>query len=51
MNFVDCIAMVINYTAQVSKKSQKLEIIVAAAVKFLGLKEFTAGDLQGVPDL
>ena len=42
------IATVINYTAQVSKKLKKLDIIVAAAYKYLGLQEFTAEDLQRV---
>ena len=39
---------VINCTAQVSKKSKKLDIIVAVAEKFLGLKNFTSKDLQVV---
>ncbi|KAK6328805.1 hypothetical protein J4Q44_G00007830 [Coregonus suidteri] len=48
VDFVVIFATVINCTAQFSKKSKKLDIIVAAAEKFLGLKDFTSEDLQGV---
>lgn len=41
VDFVSFIATVINCTVQVSKKSQKLDI-VAAAETFLGLNDFTS---------
>jgi hypothetical protein len=45
VDFVAFIATVINCTAQVSKRSKKLDIIVAE--KLLGLKDFTSEDLRG----
>ena len=48
VDFVAFIATVINCTAQVSKKSKKLDIIVAAAEKSLGFKDLTSKDLQGL---
>lgn len=41
------IVQVINCTAQTNKKSKKLDIIVSAAERFLGLQELTAEALQG----
>ena len=46
------IAMVINGTAMVERKSRKIDIIVDAAERFLGLKHFSAEDgvlSQAVP--
>ena len=40
------IAMVINCTAQMERKSQKIEL-VAAADMFLGIRDFSAEELQG----
>jgi hypothetical protein len=42
MDFVAFIATVINCTAQVSKKSKKLDVIVAATERFLALMDFTS---------
>lgn len=42
------IVQVINCTAQTNKKSKKLDIIVSAAERYLGLQELTAEALQGI---
>ena len=42
------IAMVINCTAEMERKSQKIDVMVAAAEKYLGVRGFTAEELQGV---
>lgn len=51
VDFVAFIATVINCTAQVSKKSKKMDIIISAANMFLGLQDFTAEALQGLLSL
>ena len=48
VDFVAFIASVINRTAQMSKKPEQLDIIIAAAKKFLGLQDFPAEALQGL---
>ena len=40
------IAMVINCTAQMERRSQKIDLV--AAETFLGVRDFSAEDLQGV---
>lgn len=40
-NFVLFIAEVINCTAQTDKRTEKIQIIVKAAERFLGVKELT----------
>jgi hypothetical protein len=40
VDFVAFIAMVINGTAEVERRSRKIEIIVNVAELFLGLKDF-----------
>ena len=42
------IAMVINGTAKVGRRSRKMDIIVDAAEWFLGLKDLSADELHGV---
>lgn len=46
--FVPFIATVINCTGHMSKNSRKLDIIISAAEKFLGLQDLTAEALQGL---
>lgn len=48
VDFDAFIVQVINCTAQTNKKSKKLDIIVSAAERFLGLQELTAEALQGI---
>lgn len=48
VDFEAFIVQVINCTAQTNKKSKKLDIIVSAAERFLGLQELTAEALQGI---
>lgn len=48
VDFVAFIAMVINGTAKVERKSWKIDIVVDAAECFLGLKDFLAEELHGV---
>lgn len=45
VDFVSFIAMVVNGTAQVEKKSRKIDFIVYAAELLLGLKYFISGEL------
>ena len=42
------IATVVNYAAEMDRKSQNIEVVVAEAEKYLGLQGFTAEQLQGV---
>ena len=42
------IAIVINGTAKVERRSRKIEIIVETAERFLGLKDFSAKELHGI---
>lgn len=35
-------AMVVNCTAAIERKSQRIDVVVAAAEKYLGLRDFTA---------
>ena len=42
------IAMVINGSAKVERRSRKIETIVDAAERFLGLKDFSAKELCGI---
>jgi hypothetical protein len=46
--FLAFIAMVINCTAEMERKSQKIDVVVAAAEKFLGVGDLTSEELQGV---
>lgn len=48
VDFVAFIASVINCTAQLSKKPKQLDIIIAAAERFLGLQDIPAEALQGL---
>ena len=50
VDFVAFIATVVNCTAQVSKKSKKLDVVVVAAEKFLGLKDFTLQEVLARED-
>lgn len=36
VGFLECIAMVVNCTAEMDRKSQKIEVVVAAAEYYLG---------------
>ena len=47
VDFVAFIAMVINGTAMVERRSRKIEIIVDAAERFLGLKHFSVKESHG----
>ena len=40
--------MVINCTTEMERKSHKIYAVVAAAEKYLGVRDFTAEDLHGV---
>jgi hypothetical protein len=40
--------MVINFTADMECKSQKIGVMVAAADKYLDLRDFTQGVLKGI---
>ena len=40
--------MVINCTAEIEHKSQKKYVVVAAAEKYLGVRDFTSEELQHV---
>lgn len=48
VGFLVFIAMVIKCNAEMERKSQKIGSVVAAAQKYLGLRGFTAEELQGV---
>ena len=48
MDFVLCMAMVINCTAQAENNFKKIGIIVNAAERFLGLLDFTAEAMQKI---
>ena len=48
IGFLAFIAMVINCTAGMDQKSQKIEVVVAAAEKYLGVRDLTAEELQDV---
>ena len=47
-DIVAFIAIVINGTAKVERRSRKIEIIVDVADWFLGLKDFSAKELHGI---
>jgi hypothetical protein len=47
VGFLVFIAMVINCTTEMEPKSHKIDVVVAAAKKYLGVQGFTAGELQG----
>ena len=42
------IAMVINCTAGMERKLQEIEVVVAAAERYLGVRDFTSEEFQGV---
>ena len=46
--FLAYMAMVVNCTAEMECKSQRIDVVVAAAEKYLGVQDFTAEELQGV---
>jgi hypothetical protein len=48
IGFLAFIAMVINCTAGMDQKSQKIEVVVAAAEMYLGVRDLTAQELQDV---
>jgi hypothetical protein len=48
IGFLAFIAMVINFTAGTERKSQKMEVVVAAAERYLGVRDLTSEELQGV---
>ena len=48
MGFLAFIAMVINFTTRTESKSQKIDVVVAAAERYLGVRYFTSEELQGV---
>ena len=41
-------AMVVNCTAGIEQKSQRIDVVMATAGKDLGVREFTAEELKGV---
>ena len=47
IGFLVFIAMVINCTAGIECKSQKIEVVVAAAEKYLGVRDLTSGCVTG----
>jgi hypothetical protein len=47
VGFIAFIAMVINCTALMQRKSHKIDVVVAAAEKYFGVRDFNL-DLQGV---
>ena len=48
IGFLAFIAMVINCTAGIERKSQKIEVVVAAAERYMGVQDLTSEELQGV---
>ena len=46
--FLEFIAMVINFIAQMERKSQKIELVVTSKDTFLGIRDFSAEKQQGV---
>ena len=46
--FLAIYAMVINCTARMEHKSQKIEVVVAAAEGYFGVRDLTSEELQGV---
>jgi hypothetical protein len=48
VDFVAFIAMVINGTAKVERRSRKIDIMVNAAERLQGLKDFSAEELHGI---
>jgi hypothetical protein len=48
VGFLEFIAMVINCTALMEWKSQKIDVVVAAAQNYFGVRDFSADDLQEV---
>ena len=48
IGFLAFIAMVINCTALMERKSQKIEGVVAAAERYWGVRDLTSEELQGV---
>lgn len=40
--------MVINCTAEMECKSQRIDVVVAAPEKYLGIRELTSEEFQGV---
>ena len=48
ISFLAFIAMVINCTAGMERKSQKIEVDMAAVEGYLGVRDLTSEELQGV---
>jgi hypothetical protein len=48
IGFLAFIAMVINCTAGMERKSQTIEFVVAAAERYLGVRDLPSEELQGV---
>ena len=48
VGFLAFIAMVMNCTVQMERKSQNIAMVVAEAEKFWGVIDFSAEELQGV---
>ena len=49
ISFLAFIAMVIKCTAGMERKSQRIEVVVAAAeVQYLGVQDFTSEELQSM---
>ena len=40
--------MVINCTAEMKRKSQKIDVVVAATEKYVGIRDLKREELQGV---
>jgi hypothetical protein len=45
---VGALSMVVNCTTGREHKSQRIDVVVAAAEKYLGVGDFTAEEFQGV---
>ena len=48
IGFLAFIAMVINCTAGMERKLQKIEVVVAAAERYLDVRDLTSEELEGV---
>ena len=48
IGFLAFIVMVVNCTAGMKRKSQKIAVVVAAAERYFGMRDLTSEELQGV---
>jgi hypothetical protein len=42
------LAIVINCTAEMERKSQKIDVVMAAAEKYLSIRDLTSEEIQGL---